>query len=121
MPQAVLVQTGRPARLLANDPMAAWGLPTCSIVRTELGRKMLYSAYFAERAEHYHSLAKRAPNGCQAEYQLGLANLFLEMSCDTRLRELAVEPIVQRDQNGIRRFFRRTAKGISDIRVEHPR
>jgi hypothetical protein len=53
---------------------------------------MLYSAYFAERAELYRELAMRAPNGRQAECQLGLANLFLEMSFDTRLRELAVEP-----------------------------
>jgi hypothetical protein len=60
---------------------------------------MLYSSYFAERAEHYRTLAMRAPNGCQAEHQLGLANLFLEMSCDMRLRELAVEPTMQRDQN----------------------
>jgi hypothetical protein len=60
---------------------------------------MLYSAYFAERAEHYHKLATRTPNGRQTEFQLGLANLFLEMSCDMRLRELAVEPTVQRGQN----------------------
>jgi hypothetical protein len=58
---------------------------------------MLYSAYFAERAEHYRTLAMRAPDGCQTERQLGLANLFLEMSCDMRLRELAVEPTVQRE------------------------
>jgi hypothetical protein len=61
---------------------------------------MLYSAYFAERAEHYHKLARMTANGRQAEYQLGLANLFLEMSCDMRLRELGVEPTAQRDQNG---------------------
>ena len=61
---------------------------------------MLYSAYFAERAEHYHKLARITPSGRQAEYQLGLANLFLEMSCDMRLRELGVEPTAQRDQNG---------------------
>ena len=60
---------------------------------------MLYSAYFAERAEHYRKLARRTPNGHQAEHQLSLANLFLEMSCDMRLRELTVEPIVQRDQS----------------------
>jgi hypothetical protein len=60
---------------------------------------MLYSAYFAERAEHYRALARRMPIGCQAEHQLGLANLFLEMSFDMRLRELAVEPTVQRNQN----------------------
>jgi hypothetical protein len=41
---------------------------------------MLYSAYFAERGEHYRKLARRTPNGRQAEYQLGLANLFLEVS-----------------------------------------
>ena len=50
---------------------------------------MPYSAYFAERAEHYRKLALGAANGCQAECQLGLANLFLQMSCDMRLRELA--------------------------------
>lgn len=61
---------------------------------------MLYSAYFAERAEHYRELAGRMPSGCQAGYQLGLANLFLEMSCDMRHRELAVEPTVRRGQNG---------------------
>jgi hypothetical protein len=60
---------------------------------------MLYSAFFTERAEHYRELARRLPNGCQAEHQLGLANLFLEMSFDMRLRELAVEPTVQRSQN----------------------
>ena len=71
------------------------------IVRlTEVGKMTLYSAYFAERAEHYRKLARRAPNGPQTEYQLGLANLFLEMSCDMRLRELALEPTLQRDQNG---------------------
>jgi len=92
---------------------------------------MLYSAHFAERAEHYRKLAQRASNGCQAEYQLGLANLFLEMSCDMRLRELAVAPTVQRDQNahlsrkafedGMRRFFGRTAEATFDIHVEHLR
>jgi hypothetical protein len=61
---------------------------------------MLYSAHFAERAEHYQKLAKRRPDGCHAECQLSLANMFLEMSCDMRLRELAVEPTVQRDRNG---------------------
>jgi len=40
-------------------------------------------------------LAIRAPNGWQAECQLGLANLFLEISCDMRLRELIGEPAVQ--------------------------
>ena len=60
---------------------------------------MLYSAYFAERAEHYHKLARMTPNGRQAEYQSGLANLFLEMSRDMRLRELAIDPTAQRDQN----------------------
>jgi hypothetical protein len=29
----------------------------------------------------------KAPNGWQAESQFGLANLFLEMYCDMRLRE----------------------------------
>jgi hypothetical protein len=51
---------------------------------------MPYSAYFAERAGHYRKLAIREPNGWQAECQLALANLFLEMSCDMRLRELTV-------------------------------
>jgi hypothetical protein len=51
-----------------------------------------YSAYFATRAEYYRTLAMRSPNRWQTECQLGLANLFLEMSCDMRLRELAVEP-----------------------------
>ena len=82
---------------------------------------MLYSAYFAERAEHYRERAMRAPNGCQAEYHLGLAYLFLEMSCDMRLRELAVEPTVQRVQNGMRCCCRRTAEAVFDIRVEHLR
>jgi hypothetical protein len=63
---------------------------------------MLYSAYFAERAEHYHKFAERAPNGWQAENKWALANLFLEMSWDMRLRELAADPTVQRDQNGTR-------------------
>jgi hypothetical protein len=63
---------------------------------------MLYSAYFVERAKHYRKLAEMAPNGRQAERQLGLANLFLEMACDTRLRESIVELMVRRDQNGAR-------------------
>jgi hypothetical protein len=60
-----------------------------------------------------------------------LANLFLEMSCNMRLRELAVAPTVQRDQNaypsrkafedGMRHFFRRTAEATFDIHVEHLR
>jgi hypothetical protein len=74
---------------------------------------MLYSAYFAERAEHYRKLARRMPNGRPAEYQLGLANLFLEMSCDMRLRELAVEPTVQRDQNGTHAISRHS-RAFSD-------
>jgi hypothetical protein len=69
---------------------------------------MVYSAHFAERAEHYRNLAKRAPNGCQAEYHMGLANLFLGMSCDMRLRELAVESTVQRNQNGTHVISRRS-------------
>ena len=90
---------------------------------------MRYSAYFAERAEHYRKLAKMTTNGRQTECQLGLANLFLEMSCDMRLRELAVAPTVQRDQNAypnrkaledsMRHFFGRTAEATFDIRVEH--
>src|ERR1700675_3594006 len=72
-----------------------------TIVRlTEVGKITPYSAYFAERAEHYRKLARRTPSGRQAEYQLSLANLFLEMSCDMRLRELALKPTVQRDQSG---------------------
>ena len=53
---------------------------------------MQYSAHFVERTAHYRELAKRTPNRWQAESQLGLANLFLEMSCDMRLRELTAEP-----------------------------
>lgn len=72
-----------------------------TIVRlTDVGKITLYSAYFAERAEHYRKLARRTSNERQAEYPLGLANLFLEMSCDMRLRELALEAILQRDRNG---------------------
>jgi hypothetical protein len=56
---------------------------------------MLYSGYFATRAEHYRKLAMTAPNRYRAECQLGLANLFLEMSYDMRLRELTGEPTVQ--------------------------
>ena len=57
---------------------------------------MLYSAYFVERAKHYRKLAEMAPNGRQAERQLGLANLFLEMACDTRLRERADDVVACR-------------------------
>ena len=64
---------------------------------------MPYSAYFAERAGHYRKLAMRAPNGWQAECQLGLANLFLEMSCDMRLRESVREPTVQRPSGRVSR------------------
>jgi hypothetical protein len=74
---------------------------------------MLYSAYFADRAEHYRELARTTPNGCQAEYQLGLANLFLEMSHDMRLRELAIKPTVQRDRNGTH-VIRRHSRAFSD-------
>jgi hypothetical protein len=56
---------------------------------------MPYSGYFATRAEHYRKLAGSAANGWQAERQLGLANLFREMSCDMRLRELIGESAVQ--------------------------
>jgi hypothetical protein len=63
---------------------------------------MLYSAYFAELAEHYRKFAKRAPNGRQAGNKLALANLFLEMSWDMRLRESVPDPTVRRDQNGTR-------------------
>ena len=52
---------------------------------------MSYSAYFAERAEHYRKLAMRAPDQWQAECQSGLANLFLAMSRDMSLRELIGE------------------------------
>jgi hypothetical protein len=86
---------------------------------------MLYSAYFGERAEHYRELARRTPNGRQAEYQWGLANLFLEMSCDMRLRELTVEPNSAAKpkalEKSMRRLFRPTAEGAFDICVEHLR
>jgi hypothetical protein len=59
---------------------------------TKVDSIMPYSEYFADRAEHYRKLAEREPSERQAQYQLGLANLFLDMSCDMRLRELAVEP-----------------------------
>jgi hypothetical protein len=77
---------------------------------------MLYSAYFAGRAEHYRNLAERTPNECRAEYQLGLANLFLEMSRDMRLRELTLEPTVQRDQNGVG-VVSRQLKAFSECRL----
>jgi len=48
---------------------------------------MSYSAYFAARSEHYRKLAIAEPNGWRAEYRLGLANLFLQMSGDMRVRE----------------------------------
>ena len=41
-------------------------------------------------------------NGWQAECQLGLANLFLEMSCDMCLRELIGESAVQQPSDGLR-------------------
>jgi hypothetical protein len=90
---------------------------------------MLYSAYFAERAEHYRKLARRTPNGHQAEHQLSLANLFLEMSCDMRLRELTVEPTVQRGQSASHVVSRnsrafsewRLWPGNADIRHSHIR
>jgi hypothetical protein len=81
---------------------------------------MRYSTYFAERAEHYRTLAMRAPNGCQAEHQLGLANLFLEMSCDMRLRELAIEPTVQRDQNGTHVISRRSRAFLDELSKKRP-
>jgi hypothetical protein len=76
---------------------------------------MPYSAYFAERAEYYRKLAIRAPNGWQAECQLGLANLFLEMSCDMRLRELIGETGVQRtpDRNFVTHDTRDCKIGIT--------
>jgi hypothetical protein len=64
---------------------------------------MPYPAYFAERAGHYRKLAIREPNGWQAECQLALANLFLEMSCDMRLRELTGEPTVPRPSGRVSR------------------
>ena len=70
---------------------------------------MLYSAYFAERAEHYRKFAERAPNGRQAQNKWALANLFLEMSWDMRLRESTVGPTVQRDQNGTRTLAKSTS------------
>jgi len=63
---------------------------------------MPYSGYFAARAEHYRKLARSAANGWQAECQLGLANLFLEMSCDMCLRELIGESAVQQPSDGLR-------------------
>jgi hypothetical protein len=80
---------------------------------------MLYSAYFAQRGEHYHKLARRTPNGRQAEYQLGLANLFLEVSRDMRLRELAVEPAVQRGQNGTHDVSRRSRAFSDELSNNH--
>jgi hypothetical protein len=77
---------------------------------------MLYSAYFAERAEHYRNLARRTLNGCRAENQLSSANLFLEMSFDMRLRELAVEPAVQRDQNRTH-VINRDSRAFSQCRL----
>lgn len=56
---------------------------------------MPYSGYFAARAEHYRKLARSAANGWQAECQLGLADLFLEMACDMRVRELISDSAVQ--------------------------
>jgi hypothetical protein len=56
---------------------------------------MPYSGYFAGRAEHYRKLAMSAANDWQAECQFGLANLFLEMACDMRWRELIRESAVQ--------------------------
>jgi hypothetical protein len=71
---------------------------------------MLYSAHFAERAEHYRKLAERAPNGRQAEFQLSLANLFLAMSCDMQLRELGLQISKAVSgygpESGMRRFVR---------------
>ena len=67
---------------------------------------MPYSVYFAERSAHYRKLAMGASNAWQAECQLGLANLFLEMSRDMRLRELIDEPrarqVPERDMPFIR-------------------
>jgi hypothetical protein len=101
---------------------------------------MLYSAYFAERAEHYRKFATSTPNGRQAEFQLGLANMFLEMSCEMRLRELAAAsdlPLLNRNATtsqlsgpshtprktlkGMRRLFSRTAEREFNIHVEHLR
>ena len=63
---------------------------------------MPHSGYFATRAEHYRKLARSAANGWQAGCQLGLANLFLEMSCDMRLQELMGETAVQQPSDGFR-------------------
>jgi hypothetical protein len=97
---------------------------------------MLYSEYFAERAEHYRKLAKSAPNGRQAEFQFGLANMFREMSREMRLRELVKggelallncsattsQPSSNTPWNAIkamRHLFSRTAERAFDICVEH--
>jgi hypothetical protein len=72
---------------------------------------MPYSAYFGERAEHYRKLANGAPNGRQAEYQWGLANLFLEMPYDMRLREEAAAsdlPLLNRNATTSQRFCPRS-------------
>jgi hypothetical protein len=46
------------------------------------------SAYFARRAAHYRQFAAVAPNEKIAEYQLALANLFLQLSGDLQQMEL---------------------------------
>lgn len=45
------------------------------------------STHFAFRAAHYRQLAAAASNEKMAEYSLGLANLFLQMSVDLRRME----------------------------------
>jgi hypothetical protein len=63
---------------------------------------MPYSGHFAARAEHYRKLARNAANDWQAECQLHLANLFQEMSCDMRLREMIGQSKVQQPSDGFR-------------------
>ena len=45
------------------------------------------SDHFAERAAHYYSLGLTASNSRHAESLFGLANLFLRMSDDLKVRE----------------------------------
>jgi hypothetical protein len=45
------------------------------------------SVYFAERAAHYYSLGQIATNSRHAESLFGLANLFLRLSEDLKVRE----------------------------------
>lgn len=47
------------------------------------------SSYFASRADYYRQLADAAPESSGAACHLGLANLFLQLSFDLRLIEVA--------------------------------